>query len=306
MIKKLIAIILSLFSLLSSITAGNRADVSLLDRIFHRNSVEVYENIVYGDGELNSIDIYVPSQATRRSENACILFIHGGGWQYGYGSKDDVAYLCERFSKKGYVTATMDYTLYEESKADQLLIDIMLDDISAAVSCIKGFSDEHGLNVTKLATSGYSAGGHLSLMYSLTRGSEGAIPVVFTANMSAPVDTGYDVWGDQSVYWTKVLFGSALTDEYIAQGRFDEAVRYVSPLYYVDENAVPSIFLHGMKDTTVPFAGAQKIKDAFEAAGVDYSFFAMPNSNHDLGDDPSIANAFFDCFYDYCKEYFGY
>lgn len=49
---------------------------------------------------------------------------------------------------------------------------MMVDEIGMAVQRIKKFSDNLGLNITKLATSGYSAGAHLSALYAYSRADE--------------------------------------------------------------------------------------------------------------------------------------
>lgn len=304
MLKRLIAAIMSVFSMFGSFTGIGDIGSGVIDCLFHKNTIETFENIRYADNERDVLDIYVPTSACKRSDNGCILFIHGGGWMGG--NKEDISYLCERFAKKGYITATMNYTLYNENTASWFSSDVMLDEISAAVACIKSFSDEHSLHITKLATSGYSAGGHLSMLYSFSRGAAGAIPVVFTANMAGPADMSYEIWGDEGIQWASILFGTDLAAEYIKQGRTDEVVRHVSPVYYVNENTAPSLFLQGKKDSLVPYANVESLARAFEAAGVEYGLYAMPNSDHDFANDPEVEDAFYKAFYSYCKQYFGY
>lgn len=302
MLRSLIAILMSLISLLTS-TAGSFGG-AIIDCLFQRNSYEVYENLRYGENERDILDIYVPKSAARRSDNGCILFIHGGGWTAF--DKETIEYYCEQFSKDGYITAALNYTLYSDATADWFSSDVILDEISAAVAFIKSFSDENDLHITKLATSGYSAGAHLSMLYSFTRGDTGAIPVVFTANLAGPADLSYEIWGDEGIYWATILFGSERAKEYINEGRLDEVVRYVSPAYHVNANTPPTLLAQGKKDSLVPYANAQSVADAFEAAGAKCELWYFPNSDHDFAGDPKLSTAFDKQFLNYCKIYFGY
>ena len=56
------------------------------------------------------MDIYVPQGDTNTTRPA-IIFAHSGGFLLGNKNHDDMMAFCDSLSKKGYVTATMNYRL---------------------------------------------------------------------------------------------------------------------------------------------------------------------------------------------------
>ena len=73
---------------------------------------------------------------------------------------------CKELASKGYISATMSYSLCTAGAATDVTVYTMMDEITACIGAIRTFSDEKDLNITQLATSGYSAGGHISMLYS--------------------------------------------------------------------------------------------------------------------------------------------
>lgn len=266
-----------------------------------------YLNVKYGEGKEQVMDIYVPDSAYEREYNGVILYIHGGSWTGG--DKMERIGDCTRLARNGYITATMNYTLQTpENNISGLM---MVDEIKMAVQKLKDFSDSKGLNITKLATSGYSAGAHLSALYAYSRADESPIEIVFTANRVAPSDFHPESWDDayyegMSYNLAGSLAGVKITPEMIADGRAEEVVNSVSPAYFVNENSVPTIAGFGGKDTTVPAGNAAAMKKALEASGIDYTYIFYPNSSHMLFEDYLQSLMYDEAVNDYLLKYFGY
>ncbi len=263
---------------------------------------DVYENLVYGEAERNIMDIYVPESAYGNEYNGVILYIHGGSWTSG--NKEDMAARCKRFARKGYITATMNYTLYADGLFGKVTALTMCDEIGKAIERIKVFSDENDLNITKLAVSGYSAGAHLSMLYGFSRADESAIELAFTANQVGPSDFYSEVWGSTGL--ASMLSGIEITEEMIANGEAETVIGLVSPTAYVTADTVPSVLAYGGTDMIVPSGNAQRIKAAFEAAGAVHDYILYPLSNHGLGLDPLCEMEYINTVQSYCEEYFGY
>lgn len=263
---------------------------------------ESFTNLSYGTSERNVMDIYVPAEAYKNEENGCILFIHGGSWSSG--SKDEMLGECVALANDGYITATMSYTLINDSNRDTYSVMTVLDEISLAIEAIKKFSDEKGLNITKLATSGYSAGAHLSMLYSYSRPDESPIPLAFAANKVGPSDFTTQAWGEAGPRIAKMLAGAAITEEYMNDGKEKELIELVSPVYYVRENSIPSLFAYGGKDKTVPVGNAESVKKAFEESGAVYDFILFPFSDHILIFAPYRGAQYNIKLKEYCNKYF--
>lgn len=266
-----------------------------------------YFNVSYGEGESNVMDIYVPYSALKRDNNGVMLYIHGGSWTGG----DKLERLgdCSRLARNGYIAATMNYTLRTEENGFSALQ--MVDEIKAAVQKLKEFSDKHKLNITKLATSGYSAGAHLSALYAYSKADESPIEIVFTANRVGPSDISPESWDvayDEGMAYdlASSLSGIKITEEMIADGRAREIISMISPAHYINEKSVPTLVGYGGKDTTVPIGNADAVKAALEKSGIDYTFVFYPNSSHMLFEDYESAHIYDSALNVYLYKYFGY
>ena len=267
---------------------------------------DVYENIRYGEAERDLVTVYVPKNAADRDYNACILYIHGGSWTGG--EKEDMSPHCKKLAMKGYITATMSYSLC--GNGADVTVYTMLDEVTRCIGAIKDFSDEKGLNITKLATSGYSAGGHISMLYSYSRPEESPIELAFTANRVGPSDMTATAWDNASYSLTAMLTGTAITDEMKENGEAERLSREISPVFYVDENTMPSIFAYAGNDPIVTKGNREAMEKVFAETfgengnGYDYIFY--PLSGHGLLLDPLSENQYDKALYRYCETYFGY
>lgn len=143
----------------------------------------------------NNYDLYVPNAAPKNNKHVVILFIHGGAWVSGF--KTDVNPYVFEFAKKGYITATLKYTLLKRSMDDtSLSIFRNLDEIDACIKSIKLALQDLGYDTTKsnLVVGGASSGAHLAMLYSYSRGQNSALPIRFIVDAVGPVDIKPDSW----------------------------------------------------------------------------------------------------------------
>ena len=143
----------------------------------------------------NNYDLYVPNSASRTGKHTVILFIHGGAWVSGF--KTDVNPYVFEFANRGYVTATIKYTLLKRSMDDpSLSIFRNLDEIDACITSIKESLTELGFDTSKseLVVGGASSGAHLAMLYSYSRGSHSDIPIKFIVDAVGPVDIKPACW----------------------------------------------------------------------------------------------------------------
>lgn len=263
---------------------------------------KVYKDIKYSDASpRNVMNIYIPEAAYEREENGFILFIHGGSWVQG--DKKDKAADCIQIAAKGYIAATMSYTL---NKTDDYAVDTVLDEIGLAIARIQSFAAEKGLNVTKGALSGYSAGAHLAMLYSYSRIEESPVELVFTANKVGPSDFSTEAWGDSGPSLARSLAGKKIVEQFTAEGREDEIVAYVSPVTYVTKDSIPSLFAYGGLDVVVPAGNKTSIINAFKKAGAPYDFVFYPYNGHGLKMNCiTAAPKQYDAkLFAYCEKYF--
>ena len=145
----------------------------------------------------NNYDLYVPSSSKtpRNQKHIVILFIHGGAWTMGV--KTDVNPYIHDFASKGYITATIKYTLLRNEMDDpSLSIFRNLDEIDACIKSIKNSLVSLGFDTSKtqLVIGGASSGAHLAMLYAYSRGKESAIPIKFVVDGVGPVDIKPGAW----------------------------------------------------------------------------------------------------------------
>ena len=269
---------------------------------------DVYENVRYGEAERDLVTVYVPKNAYGREYNGCILFIHGGSWTGG--EKEDMAPLCKKLAGKGYIAATMSYSLCSDETFGEVTVYTMVDEIGMCIEGLKAFSDGHSLNITKVATSGYSAGGHISMLYSYTRAGDAAIELAFTANRVGPSDMTAAAWGESAYRLTSQLTGVEITKEMRENGEADRLCREISPVTYVDETSVPSLFAYAGNDPIVTKGNREAMEkvfyETFGENGSGYRYVFYPLSGHGLLLDPVSEEVYYKYLYEYCETYFGY
>ena len=141
----------------------------------------------YEKNDRNFYDLYIPQYALDRKNetNGIILWIHGGAWIGG--KKEEMDSFCKLYSQQGYISATTGYTLLNRGDKEFNIFK-MLDEITACIKAIKNKLINEGFagDKLKLVIGGYSAGGHLTLLYSyLIKKVE--IPLVFLINYVGPI-----------------------------------------------------------------------------------------------------------------------
>ena len=176
----------------------------------------------------NNYDLYVPNSASKTGKHLVILFIHGGAWVSGF--KTDVNDYVQEFAKKGYITATIKYTLLKRTMDDNSLsIFRNLDEIDACIKSIKAALVDLGFDTTKtqLAIGGASSGAHLTMLYSYSRGNNAALPIKFLVNAVGPVDIKPDNWKS---------FKNSTTGTAAGLGKDDIDPANLEELYIAGEN----------------------------------------------------------------------
>ena len=161
----------------------------------------------YATGSSNNYDLYVPKSSlnAKSDDQIVILFIHGGAWVSGF--KTDVNPYVHDFAKKGYITATIKYTLLKrdilkedaEDTGDTntpLSIFRDLDEIDASIKSLKEvLQDQLGFTGNlNLVIGGASSGSHLAMLYTYSRGEQSALPISFIVDAVGPTDIKSYAW----------------------------------------------------------------------------------------------------------------
>ena len=146
------------------------------------------------DKNNNNFDLYVPEEAVKGEDQNVVLFIHGGAWISGL--KTDVNPYVKLFANKGYISATIEYTLLSKEMNDSALsVFRNLDEIDACVKTIKESLIDLGYTgKLNLVIGGASSGAHLAMLYSYSRKSTYPMDIKFIVDAVGPTDIQEYAW----------------------------------------------------------------------------------------------------------------
>lgn len=246
-----------------------------------------FKDISYGNDENQTLDLSLPID--NREQTGLVLYIHGGGWVGGDKSKI-VNDFDTQLANKNYATASINYRLSELDKTD--IYDI-IDDITAALSRIKEIAAGYSVNINKVILNGYSAGGHLSLLYAYRYRQVSPIEIVAVFASSPACDLSIDEFyknnplGDEK--YMCELMSKACGLKFTKETRIahKKLLQELSPTDYVTSDCVPTVISHGKKDKVAPFKGSKNLSELLVESSVTHNFIVFEKSGHQLNKDES-------------------
>lgn len=173
-------------------------------------------------------DLYRPRNAKLAP---AVLLVHGGGWTGGDGRWQMVP-IAKQLVKRGYVVLNVTYRL-----APRWIYPAPVDDLDEAVKWMRAHAAEEGIDPTRIATFGYSAGGYLAALVGL----DARMKIKAIVAGGAPADLTLYPGGDLV---PQFLGGTK-------QG-IPERFREASPVNHVTRKSPPVFIYHGGVDTLVP------------------------------------------------------
>ena len=243
------------------------------------------QDVVYrtAGGETLTLDLVRPSG---EGPYPLLVFIHGGGWQRG--SKRQYAVATERYARRGYVAASVQYRF-----ADKHPFPAQLHDVKCAVVFLKTHAEQYRIDPGRVAAMGNSAGGHLTLMLALTDPEDG-FEACEHDEMNSSIQAAINLYGPADFpAWevdaqTKATFGEgfgksfdAMLDDLVGtHDRADPRMRAVSPVTYIDPGDPPVLSFHGEKDKLVPPSQAVRLHAVLRQAGVEEQLILVEDAGH--------------------------
>jgi acetyl esterase/lipase/ketosteroid isomerase-like protein len=192
-----------------------------------------------------------------------LLFIHGGGWTEGTKERGLIALL--RFVQRGYVAASMEYRLSGEAT-----FPAQIEDVQAAIRFLRENAAQYGIDATRIAVWGQSAGGHLAALAGATgTGAERPDAVI---DWNGPADLVEPVELARLLAQKARQNTPTIALERLLGGPVDEhreLARAASPVYHASPDDPPFLILHGTADPEVDISQSRALHQALRAAGVD-------------------------------------
>lgn len=222
------------------------------------------------------LDLYLPNEAD--APVPVIVYIHGGGFALGNKRDGHISRLLDCL-QRGYALAAVEYRLSGEA-----VFPAAVTDCRSAIRFLRANADKYGLDKTRFATLGGSAGGNLSAMMCAAADSPLFDDPTFPhGGEDCRVQAGVDWFGptDFLVMDEQAKAnGFSLCDHsepYSAESCYlggalpgidPQLAAKANPISYVDGSIPPMLIEHGDSDRLVPPAQSQLLYDAIvRAAG---------------------------------------
>lgn len=271
---------------------------------------KVFKNQVYNASRKshNDYNLYIPDSVKKGKPASLVICIHGGSWTGG--AKEDMDYMCARFARHGYIAATVEYRLFKfnndvEDPANSM--DDMMADIRDCVNAVVKQTKGMGYNLVNMATTGYSAGGHLALLYGYAHPNDAAIPVKAVFSQVGPADFHASSWKpglfqNQTLLnlYARVLIPGF---EDLSESERQAALDKIAPTSYITKNTVPTVFTYGKEDHIVGYGHGAVMDEKLTACGVPHKFITLGKSDHPSEFDRAALDDFWNTTYQYGAQY---
>ena len=263
----------------------------------------IMQDISYAgtDNARQTLDLALPVKRTTNKPLPVIAFIHGGGWRGG--SKEGGLNRIRGFLKAGkYAGVSIGYRLSNEAKWPA-----QIHDCKAAIRWVKANAVKHGLDGSKIAVHGTSAGGHLVAMLGTTAGvkaMDGSIGVY--TGQSTKVACVVDYFGPTNFLRMNdfesridhdakdspegLLIGGPVQDN-------KKKTLTADPISYVSKEDSPFLIMHGTKDMAVPYNQSVILHSALKKIGVPSALLTVTGGGHGVGG--GVLNEHLQKFFDH-------
>jgi acetyl esterase/lipase len=255
--------------------------------------LSTYDNVVYstpttGGKQVSlKLDLQVPKTAGKKP---LVVYITGGG----FAIDDKTANLNQRtyIADQNYVVASIEYRTVPEGATYKQSVT----DVKSAIRYLRAHADQYGIDASKVAVWGQSAGGYLASMAGVTDGDSQFVSGD-NLNESSDVQAVVDEFGPSDIskvaadYDTAAQQGNYAPGNTLAQFVFgsgtklsvedDPSVEELSdPITHVTTSAPPFILLQGSKDQLVSPSQTLILFNALRAKGVDATRYVLTGANH--------------------------
>ncbi len=257
-----------------------RLDGSWLDR-FRRDhgrlpaGVRLVSGVEYTSGL--TLDLFEPVGGSDDGSNLrpCVVYVHGGGWTGGAPHSQSVP-LFHHLAQRGWVVCAIRYPLAPKgSFIDQIAA------IRHAIVWAKTAGHEYGIDPTRVALVGGSAGGHLASVAGLVE-DQSLQPGFEEADASVrAIVSLYGIFDFVNRNLTRpdwrviplVLMRSTPAED-------PEMYRLASPIDHVRPTMPPMLVVHGSIDSLVPPHESRAFVEAAESAGGRVEYLEVPGAQH--------------------------
>ncbi|MCM1227230.1 MAG: alpha/beta hydrolase [Clostridium sp.] len=270
----------------------------------------VHKDISYGNGDANKFDLYLPADNSKKAYGL-VVYLHAGGFTTGDKSDDTetLQWLCS----KGYVAAGINYTLRTEENEASVYSQSM--EIKESIPFVITEAEKLGYHIDEMAISGGSAGHCLAMLYAYRDAANSPVPVRLCFGAVGPSGFYPEDWGcyglDKNTEETNtaaaglfgVMAGKEIDPDIFGTPEYDEVMKDISALLWVDDNTVPSLMAYGKHDKVQGFPASKRLDEALSAHNVPHDYIVLEHSGHGLQNDNKKFHEYYQKIEEYLDKY---
>lgn len=202
----------------------------------------VYKTI--GASQLR-LHVFTPAGRKPGTRSPAVVFFYGGGFLFGDIRRFQTQ--ATHLALHGIVTVLVDYRVKCRQRSTML---DSLADAKSAMRWVRRHADELGIDPSRIAAAGSSAGGYLAAATALVPGFDEPADEKISARPNALIlyNPELDTGSARARATIALLEGKAVA------GRGQE----FSPIEYLDRGLPPTIIFQGTADVLTPIAGAEQ------------------------------------------------
>ena len=239
-------------------------------------SIHVWRDIVYKETEQRPLKLDIYKEHSLFDPVPVIIFIHGGSWTKG--DKEDYLIYCLTFAQKGFVTASLSYRFSQEA-----IFPAAVEDVICAIRWIKANGSEYGIDASKVALVGGSAGGHLAMMAAYSADESYFSSGCNDGDISTGVQSIINLYGPTDLTTDFAIAQDAI--KYFLGETYDENPDiYVkaSPISYISPGDPPTLTMHGSIDKIVPIYQGDVLDKTLKQNGVTHEYHRLKGWPHTM------------------------
>jgi len=239
--------------------------------------VSIRENVVFGRGGERELlcDVFTPPGRPRGEPGAPgVLLVHGGGWRAG--DKGQMRAYGIQLALRGFVCVSSSYRLVPAARWPA-----PIEDVNAAIRYLRANARELGVDPSKLAAVGASAGAHLVLLAAGTPGVAELAGQGGHAGVDTTLQAVVGIFAPTVIAPRGQAPSGSVPGSVLLQDADDEATaRVASPITHVTASFPPTLLLHGTADKIVPPSASMRMYEALVEAAVPVDLHMVAEQPH--------------------------